>query len=93
MIPEKLFFTLVSLRPGLHVVVTIPEHASDVAPKRILRLLIHRLQYFLPRNMNAVACDHNNYVKTKDKGIREKLKKRVCNGVLAILTIYMETRL
>ena len=43
--------------------------------------------------MNAVACDHNNYVKTKDKGTREKLKKRVCNRVLAILTTYMETRL
>ena len=45
--------------------------------------------------MNAVACDHNNYqyVKTKDKGTREKLKKRGCNRVLAILTTYMETRL
>ena len=41
--------------------------------------------------MNVVACDDNNYVKTK--GIREKLKKRVCNRVLAILTTYMETRL
>ena len=38
--------------------------------------------------MNAVACDHN-YVKTKDKGIREKLKKGVCNCVLAILTTYI----
>ena len=29
-----------------HIVVTIAEHASDVAPKRIIRLLIHRLQKF-----------------------------------------------
>ena len=29
----------------------------------------------------------------KDQGIHEKLKKRVCNHVLAMLTTYMETRL
>ena len=29
----------------------------------------------------------------EDQGIREKLTKRVCNHVLAILTTYMETRL
>ena len=31
---------------GLHLVVTIAEHASQVAPKRILRLSIHLLQIF-----------------------------------------------
>ena len=35
--------------------------------------------------LHAVAYDRNNYVKTKDKCTREKLKKRVCNRVLAIL--------
>ena len=49
MTPEKLFFYIGQLEPGLHIVVTIPEHASDVAPKRILRLLIHRLQIFLEK--------------------------------------------
>ena len=39
--------TVAILKPGLHIVVTIAEHASDVAPKRILRLSIHRLQIFL----------------------------------------------
>ena len=50
------------LKPGLHFVVTIAEHASDDAPKRILRLPAHRLQIFLV-NMNT--CDDYNYVRTK----------------------------
>ena len=37
------------LKPGLYIALTIPEHASDVAPKRILRLLIHRFQIFLEK--------------------------------------------
>ena len=36
-----------TFKPGLHIVVTIAEHASDVAPKKILRLSIHRWQIFL----------------------------------------------
>ena len=36
-----------SLKPGLYIVVTIAEHASDVAPKKILRLSIYQLQIFL----------------------------------------------
>ena len=35
------------VKPGFHIVVTIAEHVPDVAPKRILRLSIHRLQIFL----------------------------------------------
>ena len=29
------------IKPGLHIVVTIAEPASDVAPKRILRLAVN----------------------------------------------------
>ena len=72
---RKTVLYICQLEPGLHIVVTIPEHASDVAPKRILRQLIHRLQMFLEnRNMNVIACDHHNYVKTKDQGIVKSLK-------------------
>ena len=76
------------VKPGLHIVVTIAEHASDDAPKRILKLPTHRLQIFLVKREylpSSQLCE--------DKGIREKLKKRVCNHVLAILTTYTETRL
>ena len=52
------------LEPGLHIVVTIPEHASDVASKRILRLLIDRLQTFLEKYECYWMC-HYNYVKKK----------------------------
>ena len=35
------------VKPGLHIVVTIAEHPSDDASKRILRLSTHNLQIFL----------------------------------------------
>ena len=56
--------------PGLHIIVTIAEHASDVAPKRVLRLSIHRLQIFLVKYgylQSLQPCE--------DQGIHEKLKK------------------
>ena len=78
------------LKPGLHIVVTIAEYASDDAPiyaKRILTLSTHRLQIFLEKNeylRSLQLCE--------DQVPREKPKKRVCNHVLAILTTFMETR-
>ena len=56
------------LKPGLHIVVTIAELASDVAPKRILRLSIHGLQIFLVKYeylRSLQLCE--------DQGIRGKL--------------------
>ena len=35
-----------SFKHGLHIVVTVVEHASDVAPERISRLSTHQLQIF-----------------------------------------------
>ena len=78
----------VTLKPGLHTVVTMAEHASDDAPKRNLRLPTHRLQIFFVKYeylQSLQPCE--------DQGTREKLKKRVFNHVLAILTTYMETRI
>ena len=49
------------VKSGLHIVVTIAEHACDHVLKRVLKLLIYRVQYVL-WNMNT--CDHYNYVKT-----------------------------
>ena len=36
-----------NLKPGLHIVVTIAEHACDHVLKKVLKLLIYRLQIFL----------------------------------------------
>ena len=73
-----------ALKPGLHIVVTIAEYASDDATKRILRLSTHRLQIFLEKYgylRSLPLCE--------DQVPREKPKKRVCNHVLAILTTQM----
>ena len=45
---NKLVYLMgVVLKPGLHIVLTIADYVSDVAPNRILRLSIRRLQMFL----------------------------------------------
>ena len=77
-----------SLKPGLHIVVTIVEHACDHVLKSVLKPLTHRLQIFLviyEYLPSLRLCEYH--------GIPGKLKKRVCNNVLAIFTTYMETRL
>ena len=38
------------LKPGLHMVVRIAEHACDDASKRILKLSTYRLQIFFKRD-------------------------------------------
>ena len=40
----------VSVKPGLHVVVRLAEHACDDASKRILKSSTYRLQMFLVRD-------------------------------------------
>ena len=81
-------FKYLCKNPGLYIVVTIAEHASDDAPKRILKLSTHRLQIIF------VKYEYLRSIQLReDQGIREKLKKRVYNHVLAILTTHMETRL
>ena len=74
---------------SLHIVVTIAEHASDDAPKRILKLSTYRLQIFLVKYeclWSLQLCE--------DQHKRGKLKKRVRKHVPAILTTYyIETRL
>ena len=71
------------VKPGLHVVVTIAQHASDHVLKRVLKLSMYRLQIFLAKYeylSSLQLCE--------DQGIRGKLKKPVCKHVLAILTAY-----
>ena len=72
-----------AVKPGLHTVVTIAEHASNDAPKRILRLSTCRLQIFLVKYeylRSLQLCE--------DQGIREKLKNgfaSVCLGSLRLI--------
>ena len=76
------------VKPGLHIVATIAEHACDHVLKRVLKLLIYRSQTFL------VKCKRLRSLQLcEDQGIPGKLKKRVRNLMLAILTTEMETRL
>ena len=80
--------SLSRLKPCLHVVVSIAEHVCDHVLKRVLKLLIYRLQIIL------VQYEHLRSLQVcEDQGITGKLKKRVRNLVLAILKTYMETRL
>ena len=85
---EEKDFTLEELKPGLHIVVRIAEHACDYAWKRILKLSTYRLQIFLMRNQYLRAL-----LPYRDQAITAQLKKRVLKPMLAILTTYMETRL
>ena len=39
-----------TVKPGLHIVVTIAEHACDDASKMILKFSMYRLQIFLEKN-------------------------------------------
>ena len=41
-----------TLKPALHIVVTVAEHASDDASKRILKPSTHRLKIFLVKYLN-----------------------------------------
>ena len=74
--------------PGLHIVVTVAEHACDQVLKRVLKPSTHRLQIFLVKYeylRSLQLCE--------EQSTGGKFKKRVCKHVLAILTTYMETRL
>ena len=71
-----------SVKPDFHIVVTIAEHACDHGLKRVLKLLIYRLQMYLVKHeylRSLQLCE--------DQGIHGKLKKHVCNHVLATLRL------
>ena len=72
----------ISIKPDLHIVVTIAQHASDRVLKRVLKLSTYRLQMFL---WNMITCDHYNYVKTK--GYVESLKDLLANMCLRSLRL------
>ena len=78
----------ISVKPDLHIVVTIAQHACDRALKKVLKLSTYRLQIFLVKHeylQSLQLCE--------DQGICGKFKRPVSKCVLAIFTTDMETRL
>ena len=77
-VPSVLFGSVWEFhKPGLHIVVTIAEHACDHVLKRVLKLLIYRSQTFL------VKYKHMRSLQLcEDQGIPEKL-----NNVFATLCL------
>ena len=73
------------VKPYLHIVVTIAQHACDHALKRVLKLSIYRLQIFLVKYESLQLCE--------DQGICAKLTRPLSKHLLVIFTTYMETRL
>ena len=76
------------VKPGLHVVVRVAEHACDDASKRILKPSAYRLQIFLVRDQYL-----RSLLPHGDQTIAGELERHVLKPMLAILTTYMETRL
>ena len=77
-----------SLKPCLHIVVRVAEHACDDASKRILKPSTYRLQIFLVRNQYL-----RSLLPHGDQAIAGQLEKHVLKPMLAILATYMDTRL
>ena len=78
----------ISVKPDLHIIVTVAQHACDRVLKRVLKLSTYRLQIFLVKYeylRSLQLCD--------DQGIHGKLKRPVSKHVLVIFTTYIETRL
>ena len=76
------------LKPGLHIVVTIPEHVCDYVQKEFLKLSKYRLQIFLVKDHCLESLQLYG-----DKAVPGQLEKRVRKHVLAILATDMETSL
>ena len=75
----------ISVKPGLHIVITIAQHACDRVLKSILKLSEYRLQIF-PVNYEYLR----SLQLCEDQGICGKLRKPVCKQVLAILTYFLK---
>ena len=76
-----------ALKPGLHIVVRVAEHACDNASKRILKLSTYPLQIFLVKHQYL-----RSLLPYGDQAIAGQLEKHVLKLMLAILMTYMETR-
>ena len=76
------------LKPGLHIVVRVPERACDDASKKTLKPSACQLQIFLERDKYL-----RSLLPHGDQAIAGQLEKHVLKPMLTILTTCMETRL
>ena len=76
------------MKPGLHIVVSVAEHACDDVSKGILKPSTYRLQIFLVKDQYLKSL-----LPYGNQDITGQLEKHVLKPMLAILTTYMETRL
>ena len=70
----------ISVKPGLHIVVTIAQHACDHVLKRVLNLSTYQLQIFLVKYeylRSLQLCE--------DQGILGKIKRPASKHVHAII--------
>ena len=77
-----------SVKPGLHIVVRVAEHACDNASKKILKPSTYQLQIFLVKHQYLRSLPQH-----RNQTIAGQLEKHVLKFMFAILTTYMETRL
>ena len=73
----------VELKPGLHIVVIVAEHACDDASERILKLSKYQLQVFFLWNINTY--DHPNDMQSKP--YLDSLKNMFANKCLRSLRL------
>ena len=71
------------LKPGLHIVVRVAEHACDDASKRILKPSTYRLQIFLVRDQFLRSLPPHG-----DQTMARQFEKHVLKPMLTILTTY-----
>ena len=69
-----------NLKPGLHIVVRVAEHACDDASKRILKPSTYRLQIFLVTDQYL-----RSLLPHGDQAIAEQLEKHVLKPMLRSL--------
>ena len=75
------------IKPGLHIVVRVAEHACDYASTRIFKPSTYRMQIFLVRHQSF-----RSLIPYGDQAIAGQLETHVLKPMLAILIPYMETR-
>ena len=78
----------ISVYPGLHIAITIVQHACHRVPKRVLKMSTYRLQIFPVKYYYLQPLQP-----CEDQSIRGKLEKPICKHVLANFATFMGTRL
>ena len=77
----------IRVKPGLHIVITIPQHACSHVPcsEESFNAVSIPIAY--------ISCEYLRSLQLcEDHEICGKIKRRVCKDVLVIIATHMETR-